>query len=72
MLSGGRGPSGRGVLNLHDQAAITLRADRAVALQVDGEYVGERESAAFRSVPRALRVVAGPDAAGPGADVTRM
>jgi diacylglycerol kinase family enzyme len=49
---------GRDVVSLHDQPAFTLRSDRPVALQVDGEYVGEHESVTFRAVPRALRVIA--------------
>jgi diacylglycerol kinase family enzyme len=58
MLSGeNRPPNGRYVLSLHDQAGFTLRSDRLMALQVDGEYMGERESVSFRSVPRALRVM---------------
>jgi diacylglycerol kinase family enzyme len=57
MLSGGRGPRGRSVLRLHDQKVITVRASRATALQIDGEYVGERDAVVFRSVPEALRVV---------------
>ena len=51
-------PRGRDVVSLHDQPSFTLRADRPVALQVDGEYVGEHESVTFRAVPRALRVIA--------------
>lgn len=54
----GRPPSGRHVVSLHDQEEITLRAKRPIACQVDGEYVGESECMAFRSVPDALRVVA--------------
>jgi diacylglycerol kinase family enzyme len=50
-------PNGRHVLGLHDLASLTLRCDRPVALQVDGEYMGERECVSFRSVPRALRVI---------------
>jgi diacylglycerol kinase family enzyme len=50
-------PSGRHVVSLHDQSAFTLRSDRPVALQVDGEYVGEHESVTFRAVPRTLRVI---------------
>jgi diacylglycerol kinase family enzyme len=46
------------MLSFHDQPWITLRASRPVALQIDGEYVGEREDVTFRSVPAALRVVA--------------
>ena len=50
--------SGRNVLSYHDQPSVTLRASRPVAFQIDGEYVGEREAVEFRSVPRALRVIA--------------
>ena len=49
---------GRDAVSLHDQPAFTLRADRPVALQLDGEYVGEQESVTFRAVPGALRVIA--------------
>ncbi len=59
MLAGGRRtPRGRHVVTLHDAAEVTLRADRPVAFQVDGEYVGERERVTFRAVPDALRVIA--------------
>jgi diacylglycerol kinase family enzyme len=50
-------PRGRGVIARHDLAELTLRADRPVAFQIDGEYVGEREEVRFRAVPDALRVV---------------
>jgi len=59
MLSGtGRQPRGSSILALHDESELTLRSDRPVALQVDGEYVGEQEVVLFRSVPHALRVIA--------------
>jgi diacylglycerol kinase family enzyme len=51
------GPNGRQVLSLHDQGAFTLRSSRPIALQVDGEYMGEHECVAFHSVPQALRVI---------------
>jgi diacylglycerol kinase family enzyme len=58
MLSGkNRQPNGRHVLTLRDLPGLTLRSDRPIALQVDGEYMGEDECVSFRSVPRALRVV---------------
>jgi diacylglycerol kinase family enzyme len=57
MLGGDGGPAGRNVVSLHDQAALTFRADRPVAFQVDGEYVGEREHVMLRSIPNALRVL---------------
>jgi diacylglycerol kinase family enzyme len=50
-------PRGRAVIADHDLAELTVRADRPVAFQIDGEYVGEREQVSFRSVPNALRVV---------------
>jgi diacylglycerol kinase family enzyme len=57
MLGRDGGPAGRHVVRLHDQAALTFRADRPVAFQVDGEYVGEREHVMLRSIPNALRVL---------------
>lgn len=51
-------PSGRNVLSLHDQPEFVMSASRPVALQVDGEYVGEHERVTFHSVPGVLRVIA--------------
>ena len=50
-------PNGRHVLSLHDEPTFTLRSRRPMALQVDGEYVGEHEAVQFRAVPHALRVI---------------
>jgi diacylglycerol kinase family enzyme len=50
-------PNGRQVLSLHDERTFTLRSSRPIALQVDGEYMGEHECVAFHSVPQALRVI---------------
>jgi diacylglycerol kinase family enzyme len=58
MISRVGGPRGRHVVSLHDQPAFAFRADRPVAFQVDGEYVGEREHVMIRSIPDALRVLA--------------
>jgi diacylglycerol kinase family enzyme len=59
MLSGGRRPPrGRHISSLHDETAFTLEASRPVALQVDGEYVGERDFVTFQAIPSALRVIA--------------
>ncbi len=49
---------GRGVLIHHDLPEITLSAQRPVAFEVDGDYLGPRERVTFRSVPDALRVFA--------------
>ncbi len=57
LFSRSRPPHGRGVITRHDLGSITLQADRPVAFQVDGEYMGETEVVEFRSVPRALRVI---------------
>jgi diacylglycerol kinase family enzyme len=48
---------GRSVATGHDLAAIELKADRPMAFQLDGEYMGEVEHVRFRSMPRALRVI---------------
>jgi len=56
--AGATSVGGRRTLSFHDQAAVTMRASRPVAFQIDGEYVGEREAVTFTSVPSALRVVA--------------
>ncbi|MGP3956290.1 diacylglycerol/lipid kinase family protein [Nonomuraea sp. 3N208] len=50
-------PSGRHLVQLHDEAEFTLRADRPVAFQLDGDYLGEREKVTFRSTPNALQVL---------------
>jgi len=58
MLANGAGqPRGRGLFSAHDLAGMTLTADRPLAFQLDGEYMGEVEAVSFRSVPQALRVV---------------
>jgi diacylglycerol kinase family enzyme len=49
---------GRGELIRHDLPEVTLLAQRPVAFQVDGDYLGPRERVTFRSVPDALRVYA--------------
>lgn len=58
MLSRNGPPRGRSVLALHDQRRLTILAQRPIAFQVDGEYVGEAEAVNFTSVPGALRVLA--------------
>lgn len=51
-------PRGKDVLNLHDEPSFTLRSARPIAVQVDGEYMGEHEYVRFRAVPHVLRVIA--------------
>jgi diacylglycerol kinase family enzyme len=58
MLDPERAADGRSVLRLHDEPEFALRAIRPVAMQIDGEYVGEREFVRFVAVPNALSVVA--------------
>jgi diacylglycerol kinase family enzyme len=57
QMLGEAGPGGRHIVSLHDQDALSFRAVRPVAFQVDGEYVGEREHVVLRSIPNALRVL---------------
>lgn len=57
LLGARRDPRGRQVLGLHDVDAFTLTAQRPLAFQVDGDYLGEKDHLSFCSVPDALRVV---------------
>lgn len=57
LSTAGARAHGRSVLSAHDEAALALTASRPVAFQIDGEYMGERESVSFVSVPNALRVI---------------
>ncbi|MET7336220.1 diacylglycerol kinase family protein [Nonomuraea sp. NPDC005650] len=50
-------PGGRHLVQLHDEAEVTLTADRPVAFQLDGDYLGECETVTFRSTPNALQVL---------------
>ena len=52
-----RPPRGRNMLSVLGSEALTLRSVRPIALQADGEYLGETEAIKFQFVPRALRVV---------------
>lgn len=48
---------GRHLISLHDESGVRVTADRPVAFQVDGEYMGEHESVLFESIPEAIRVI---------------
>ncbi|TYK49008.1 diacylglycerol/lipid kinase family protein [Actinomadura decatromicini] len=48
---------GRHVVNVHDATEVTLSADRPMAFQLDGDYLGEQREVTFRSVPKAVRIV---------------
>lgn len=47
---------GREMMHAHDLSEFSLAADRPLAFQVDGDYLGERDSLTFSSVSNALRV----------------
>ncbi len=53
----GRPPRGRTVVARHDEPGLKFRARRPIAVQVDGDYLGECLTAAIASVPEALSVV---------------
>ncbi|WP_067490260.1 diacylglycerol/lipid kinase family protein [Actinomadura hibisca] len=57
MLARTRPVQGRQVVNVHDAAQVTLHAERPVAFQLDGDYLGEQRGIVFRSVPKAVRIV---------------
>jgi diacylglycerol kinase family enzyme len=51
------GAATRSIVLWHDQAEFCLTADTSVAMQIDGEGVGQVRRAEFTSVPQALRVL---------------
>jgi diacylglycerol kinase family enzyme len=53
-----RPPRGRDMMSVLGSESLTLRATRPIALQADGEYLGETEAVKFQFAPRALHVVA--------------
>ncbi|MBN9608609.1 MAG: diacylglycerol kinase [Actinobacteria bacterium 69-20] len=57
LVMRGGGPASKHLVRVDDAVEIAVRADAPVALQVDGDYLGDRTSVTFTSVPRALRVV---------------
>jgi YegS/Rv2252/BmrU family lipid kinase len=54
----GSGPRGRAIARRHNLDSFLLTAPAPVALEVDGDYVGEFTRFELRSVPQALTVVA--------------
>jgi len=53
---GGIRPGHPGTSSLYDLTAFTFRADRPVAFQADGEYLGERTRVDFAAVSDAVRL----------------
>ena len=53
-----RPPRGQGMLSVLGSESLTLRSARPIAIQADGEYLGETEAVKFQFVPHALRIVA--------------
>jgi len=53
-----RPPRGRDLLSIPGSESLSVRSARPIALQVDGEYLGETKAVKFQFVPHALRVVA--------------
>jgi diacylglycerol kinase family enzyme len=52
-----RPPRGRDLLSVLGSETLTVRSSRPIALQVDGEFLGETEAVKFQFVPHALRIV---------------
>ena len=51
-------PSGRDIVSAAALTELSFEAARPTAFHIDGEYLGERESVAFRFVPDAVCVIA--------------
>ena len=57
ILRAGGDPRGREVVRHDAVALVRVSCDTPVALQLDGDHLGERSEVEFLSVPEALRVV---------------
>ena len=57
MLTAGGDPGGRNVVRRDDVALLTVRSAEPIAVQVDGDHLGEHHEVQFRAVSDALRVV---------------
>jgi diacylglycerol kinase family enzyme len=57
LLRGRPRISGKQIMTIHDVYEFTLRAERPMAFQLDGDYLGERGKVEFVAVPEAIRVV---------------
>jgi diacylglycerol kinase family enzyme len=53
-----RPPRGPGMVSVLGSESLTLRSARPIAIQADGEYLGETEAVKLQFVPHALRIVA--------------
>ena len=53
-----RPPHGPGMLSVLGSESLTLRSARPIAIQADGEYLGQTEAVKLQFVPHALRIVA--------------
>ena len=51
------GSSRRSVVLWHDQASFSLTSDQPIAMQIDGEGIGDVHRANFIALPNALRVL---------------
>lgn len=58
VSKGGARSPGRHVTALHDLDEFTVEAHRPIALELDGEYLGERDRVTFTSIPHALHAIA--------------
>lgn len=58
ILRAGGDPRGRNVLRQDSVATLQVRAAEPIALQLDGEHLGEHNLVRFRAVTNVLRVVA--------------
>ena len=57
LLMGSQADSTKGLFVGRDIAELTLKARRPVAVQIDGEALGDQQELRITSVPRALRIV---------------
>ncbi len=57
-LMAGAPAHGRNIVQAHDQDRLVLEAGAPVAVQVDGDYLGEHQALTLRSIAAAITVIA--------------
>lgn len=60
LLRPGAEPKGRKLFRTDDVPSVRIHASAPIGLQMDGDYIGQRDDVEFHSIPRALDVVAPP------------
>ncbi|KAA0024005.1 diacylglycerol/lipid kinase family protein [Antrihabitans cavernicola] len=60
LLRAGAEPKARKLFRVDDVPSVRIRSSAPIGLQMDGDFIGQRDDVEFHSIPRALDVVSPP------------